>query len=118
MPTSDMAGRKRNKPKAIQQNVAMVTLGVSYVRKYSSAMGIYAKHAKPKDASRQPPTLTTSSTRQAVARTMMTTSNRSVRHVTKPKHKPNLRQGQGWGKSSEGEPLVTVPLPKFLRPRN
>ena len=67
----------------------MVMLGVSYVPKYSSAMGIYAKHAKLKNASRQLPTLITSSIRKVAGKMISITFRRFASHATKLKRKPN-----------------------------
>ena len=102
-PANALAGQSASKLKAIPLSAVMVTLGVSYVPKYSSAMGIYAKHAKPKDASRQPPTLTTSSIRQAAVPMISTTFRHFVSLVTRPKLKLNPPLMAGVGEKFRGK---------------
>ena len=85
--TCAMVGQRHSASKAIQQSAAMVMRGASYVLKCLSVMVIFARHAKLKDASRQLPTSTTSSTRQAVVLTISTTFRRFVSLVTRPKLK-------------------------------
>ena len=63
--------------------------GASYVLKCLSVMVIYAKHAKLKNASRQLPTLTTSSIRQVAGKMISITFRRFASHATKLKRKPN-----------------------------
>ena len=86
-PANAPAGQSASKSKAIRLSAVMVMLGVSYVPRSLSAMGIYAKHAKPKDASRQPPTLTTLSIRQVAGKMISITFRRFASHATKPKRK-------------------------------
>ena len=86
-PANALAGQSASKLRAIRLSAVMVTLGASYAPKYSSAMVIYAKHAKPKDASRQLPTLTISSIRQAAVPMTPTTFRHFVSLVTRPKLK-------------------------------
>ena len=81
----------------------MVMLGVSDVLTYSSVMVIYARHVKLTGESRQPPTLTILSTRQAVAQTTLTTSKPCADHATKPKPKQNRRQTAGVGEKLRGQ---------------
>ena len=84
-----LAGQSASKLKAILLSADMGMRGASYAPKYSSAMVIFARHAKLKDVSRQPPTLTTSSTRQAAVLMISSTFRRFVSLVTRPKLKLN-----------------------------
>ena len=89
MPMSVPDGQRHNASRATQPNVVMVMLGVSYAPKSSSAMVIFARHAKLKVASRQLPTLTTLSIRQVAGKMISITFRRFASHATKLKRKPN-----------------------------
>ena len=86
-PMSVLVGQRHSAPRATLLSAVMVTLGVIYVPKSLSAMVIFARHAKLKDASRQLPTLTTSSTRQAAVPMTSTTFRHFAEPVTRPRRK-------------------------------